>query len=82
VYSFFKQCLIGLKVSLVILLENQRVETRTKSKQLRQEFVMLQLRIDKVGIFWPNQNGRGTHVNVSGAAVLKHAKNTDNAKKF
>jgi iron(III) transport system substrate-binding protein len=30
-------------------------------------------------VFWPNQNGRGTHVNISGAAVTKAAKNKDNA---
>ncbi len=36
----------------------------------------------KVGLFWPNQNDRGTHVNVSGAGVTKHAKNKDNAIKL
>ncbi|NQY02756.1 Fe(3+) ABC transporter substrate-binding protein [Parahalioglobus pacificus] len=36
----------------------------------------------KVGIFWPNQDGRGTHVNVSGAGVTKSAKNTANAVKL
>ena len=33
----------------------------------------------KIGLFWPNQNGRGTHVNVSGGAVALHAPNRDNA---
>jgi iron(III) transport system substrate-binding protein len=33
----------------------------------------------KVAIFWPNQNGRGTHVNVSGAGVTRHAKNKAHA---
>ncbi len=33
----------------------------------------------KMGVLWPNQNGRGTHVNVSGAGVTKAAKNRDNA---
>lgn len=37
---------------------------------------------DKVAIFWPNQEDRGTHINVSGAAVTKHAKNKDNAIKL
>ncbi|MDT8310564.1 MAG: Fe(3+) ABC transporter substrate-binding protein [Methylophaga sp.] len=36
----------------------------------------------KMAVFWPNQNGRGTHVNVSGAAVTKAAKNRDNAIKL
>ena len=35
-----------------------------------------------MAIFWPNQQGRGTHVNVSGIALTKHAKNVDNAKKL
>ena len=33
----------------------------------------------KVGVFWPNQEGRGVHVNISGAAVTKSAKNKANA---
>ena len=34
---------------------------------------------NSVYIVFPNQGDRGTHVNVSGAAVTKHAKNRDNA---
>ncbi|WP_456406627.1 Fe(3+) ABC transporter substrate-binding protein [Thiolapillus sp.] len=30
---------------------------------------------EAMGLFWPNQNGRGAHVNVSGAGITKHAKN-------
>lgn len=33
----------------------------------------------KMGLFWPNQNGRGAHVNISGAAITRYAKNRDNA---
>ena len=33
-------------------------------------------------VFWPDQNGTGTHVNISGAAVAKHAPNKDNAVKL
>jgi iron(III) transport system substrate-binding protein len=33
----------------------------------------------KVGLFWPNQQDRGAHVNVSGAGVTRYAKNRDNA---
>lgn len=36
----------------------------------------------KLGVFFPNQKDRGTHVNVSGAGVAKHAPNKDNAVKF
>jgi iron(III) transport system substrate-binding protein len=35
-----------------------------------------------VRIFWPNQKGRGTHVNISGAGVTKSAKNRANAIKL
>jgi len=34
---------------------------------------------DKVKVFWPNQVGPGTHVNISGAAVTKSAKNKASA---
>ena len=30
---------------------------------------------EKVAIFWPNQDGRGTHINVSGAGVTASARN-------
>ncbi len=36
----------------------------------------------KVKIFWPNQDGRGAHVNISGAGVTKSSKNTANAVKL
>ena len=34
---------------------------------------------EQVAIFWPNQNGRGTHVNVSGIGMTAAAGNRDNA---
>ena len=37
---------------------------------------------DKVGIFFPNQDDRGTHINISGAGVLKNAPNRDQAIAF
>ena len=36
----------------------------------------------KVKIVFPNQNNRGTHINVSGGGVLKHSPNRENAEKF
>ncbi|RUO61955.1 Fe(3+) ABC transporter substrate-binding protein [Pseudidiomarina insulisalsae] len=36
----------------------------------------------KVGIFWPNQDSFGTHVNVSGIGLTKYAKNTDEAQQL
>ncbi|KMN38257.1 MULTISPECIES: extracellular solute-binding protein [Chromobacterium] len=35
-----------------------------------------------LGIFWADQAGKGTHVNISGAGVVKHAKNEKGALKF
>lgn len=37
---------------------------------------------DKVGILFPNQDGRGTHVNVGGAGVVDGAPNRENAVRF
>ena len=37
---------------------------------------------EKVGIVFPNQAGRGAHVNISGAGVLKHAPHREAASKF
>lgn len=34
---------------------------------------------DKVGVLFPNQSGRGAHVNISGAGVTAHAPNHENA---
>jgi iron(III) transport system substrate-binding protein len=34
------------------------------------------------GVIFPNQNGRGTHVNISGAGLIKTAPNRDNAILF
>ena len=38
--------------------------------------------VARVGVVFPNQDGRGTHVNVSGAGVLKHAPHREAAVKF
>ncbi len=38
--------------------------------------------MDKVGVVFPNQDSWGTHVNISGAAMAKNAKNTASAVKF
>ncbi len=35
-----------------------------------------------LGVVFPNQAGRGTHVNISGAGVLKHARHSDAAIRF
>jgi iron(III) transport system substrate-binding protein len=38
--------------------------------------------MDNVALVWPNQASWGTHINVSGAGILKHAPNKDAAVKF
>jgi iron(III) transport system substrate-binding protein len=38
--------------------------------------------VESVKFVWPNQQTWGTHVNVSGAGILKHAPNKEAAQKF
>jgi iron(III) transport system substrate-binding protein len=38
--------------------------------------------VENLGIFFPNQKDRGTHVNISGAGVAKYAPHRDNAIKL
>ncbi len=38
--------------------------------------------VKKIGVVFPNQSSWGTHVNIAGAAVARHSKNTVNATKF
>jgi iron(III) transport system substrate-binding protein len=37
---------------------------------------------EKIGVIFPEQETRGTHVNISGAGLLAHAPNKDNAVRF
>lgn len=37
---------------------------------------------EALGIIFPNQDGRGTHINISGIAMTKSSKNKEEAKKF
>lgn len=38
--------------------------------------------VAKTAVFYPNQNGRGAHMNISGAGVVTHSKNKANAIKL
>ena len=38
--------------------------------------------VDSIGVIFPNQSSTGTHVNISGAGVIKTAPNRDNAIRF
>ena len=37
---------------------------------------------ETVGVIWPNQNNRGTHVNISGGGMLRYAPHKEAAVKF
>ena len=37
---------------------------------------------EQIGVFFPNQNGRGAHVNISGAGVVASAPHADAAQQF
>ena len=37
---------------------------------------------DSIGVFFPNQETNGTHVNISGIGLTKHSKNKENAIKL
>jgi iron(III) transport system substrate-binding protein len=38
--------------------------------------------MEKVGVMFPNQSTWGTHLNISGGGIAKHAKNVEAAQKF
>ena len=37
---------------------------------------------EAVAVFWPNQQDRGVHMNISGAGIAKYAKHPDNARRL
>lgn len=52
------------------------------ARALRKDVRDLSGSTDGIGWVFPDQGGEGTHVNISAAAVAKHAPNKDNAVKF
>ncbi|MBI1385468.1 MAG: extracellular solute-binding protein [Rhizobiales bacterium] len=52
------------------------------ARALRTEVKDLSGRTDGIGLVFPNQSDRGTHVNISGGGVLKNAPNRENAIRF
>lgn len=52
------------------------------ARALRTEVEGLSAEIDGIGWVFPNQNGTGAHMNLSGAGVAAHAPNRENAIKF
>jgi iron(III) transport system substrate-binding protein len=52
------------------------------ARALRKEVRDLSGKTDGIGIVFPNQDGVGTHLNISGGGVVANAPNRDNAIKF
>lgn len=52
------------------------------ARALRKDVKGLTGSTDKIGWIFPDQDGNGTHVNISGAGVTKNAPNKDNAVKL
>ncbi len=58
----------------VAIVNNYYVAKMLKSKKQDERDA-----VSKVTLFYPNQDGRGAHMNVSGIGVTAHSKNVDNA---
>jgi iron(III) transport system substrate-binding protein len=52
------------------------------AKMLQSKDVAQKIAAENVDIFWPNQNDRGTHINISGITITKYAKHVASAKKL
>lgn len=52
------------------------------ARALRTDVDGLSAEIEKVGFVFPDQNGNGAHMNLSGGGVAAHAPNRENAVKF
>ena len=52
------------------------------ARAIRKDVDGLSDSLDMIGWVFPNQDGRGAHMNLSGAGVAAHAKNAENAVKF
>ncbi len=64
------ECAIALTNSyyFVRLLKSNKAEEKMGAQQL--------------GVVWPNQSSSGTHMNVSGGGIARHAPNPANARRF
>ncbi len=52
------------------------------ARLMRSEKVEDKKVVDSIGVVWPDQKANGTHINVSGAGMLKHAPHKESAVKF
>ena len=58
------------------------VNTYYLARLMRSEKPQEKAAIEKIGVVFPNQSSFGTHVNIAGAAVARHAKNREAAQRF
>ncbi|MEM9919947.1 MAG: Fe(3+) ABC transporter substrate-binding protein [Bacteroidota bacterium] len=58
------------------------INTYYLGRMLNSEDAMEKKAGESVGIFFPNQEDRGTHINISGIGLAKYAPNKENAVKF
>ncbi|TMV50108.1 Fe(3+) ABC transporter substrate-binding protein [Paenibacillus mesophilus] len=68
---------IAAKVGDVAIMNTYYVGQMLASKDAEEVKVA-----QNIGVFFPNQSTTGTHLNISGAGLTKHAKNKDNAIKL
>jgi iron(III) transport system substrate-binding protein len=52
------------------------------ARLIRSERIEDRRLMERVGIVWPNQAGRGAHINISGAGMVKTAKHPEAAVRF
>lgn len=52
------------------------------ARLIRSEKIEDRRMMERVGIVWPNQGDRGTHINISGAGVVKTSKHPELAVRF
>ncbi|KAJ03751.1 Fe(3+) ABC transporter substrate-binding protein [Sulfitobacter mediterraneus] len=52
------------------------------ARAIRKDVKGVSADIDKIGVVFPDQDGNGAHMNLSGGGVAAHAPNKDNAIKF
>ena len=65
---------VAIGVCDIALVNNYYLASMLESSQEYETYAA-----KKVKLFWPDQNGHGAHVNISGAGVTKYAKNKEEA---
>lgn len=68
---------IAAGIADVAVMNTYYIGRMSASKDLAEQAIT-----EQIGVFFPNQDGRGTHVNISGIGVAKYSKNRENAIKY